>query len=103
LLIFAAIFQLPDGIQMAAVGSLRGYKDTFAPMILLFISYWVFAIPAGYFLTMHGFESPLGAAGMWIGMIIGLTIFSFLSILRLKWIIKKKLFNNFIDQEPQQL
>ena len=30
LLIFAAIFQLPDGIQMAAVGSLRGFKDTFA-------------------------------------------------------------------------
>ena len=103
LLIFAAIFQLPDGIQMAAVGSLRGYKDTFAPMILLFISYWMFAIPAGYFLTMHGFESPLGAAGMWIGMIIGLTIFSVLSILRLRWIIRKKLFNNFIDQEPQQL
>ena len=28
LLIFAAIFQLPDGIQMGALGSLRGYKDT---------------------------------------------------------------------------
>ena len=25
LLIFAAIFQLPDGIQMGALGSLRGY------------------------------------------------------------------------------
>ena len=40
LIIFAAIFQIPDGIQMGALGSLRGYKDTFIPMILLLISYW---------------------------------------------------------------
>lgn len=103
LLIFAAIFQLPDGIQMSAVGSLRGYKDTFAPMILLFISYWIFAIPAGYYLTMNGFGSPLGAAGMWIGMIIGLTIFSFLSIYRLNWIIKKSLRKEFSGLTPRQL
>ena len=37
LILFAAIFQLPDGIQMGALGSLRGYKDTFIPMILLMI------------------------------------------------------------------
>ena len=89
LLIFAAIFQLPDGIQMGALGSLRGYKDTFIPMILLFISYWVFAMPMGYYLTKIGLNEPMGAAGMWYGMIIGLTIFSFLSIIRLNWIIKK--------------
>ena len=91
LLIFAAIFQIPDGIQMGALGGLRGYKDTFIPMILLFISYWIFAMPIGYFLTNTGFNNPLGAAGMWYGMIIGLSIFSFLSIGRLNWIIKKTL------------
>ena len=56
LLIFAAIFQIPDGIQMGALGGLRGYKDTFIPMILLFISYWIFAMPIGYFLTNTGFQ-----------------------------------------------
>jgi MATE family multidrug resistance protein len=91
LLIFAAIFQLPDGIQMGALGSLRGFKDTFIPMILLFISYWIFAMPIGYYLTMTGFGIPLGAAGMWYGMIIGLSIFAILAILRLRWIIKKSL------------
>ena len=91
LLIFAAIFQLPDGIQMGALGSLRGYKDTFIQMVLLFISYWVFALPAGYCLTNICFGSPYGASGMWIGMIVGLSIFSLLSILRLKWVIKKTL------------
>jgi len=94
LLIFAAIFQLPDGIQMGALGSLRGFKDTFVPMILLFISYWIFAMPIGYYLTMTGFDAPMGAAGMWFGMIIGLSIFAVLAILRLRWIIKKYLKKN---------
>ena len=76
---------------MGALGSLRGYKDTFVPMILLLISYWVFAMPIGYYLTNYGFGDPLGAKGMWFGMIIGLTIFSFLSIFRLRWVMKSNI------------
>jgi len=95
LIIFAAIFQLPDGVQMGALGSLRGYKDTFAPMILLFISFWLFAMPIGYFLTNYGFNNPLEAKGMWYGMIIGLSIFAVLAISRLRWIIKKNLSINY--------
>lgn len=91
LLIFAAIFQLPDGIQMGALGSLRGFKDTFVPMILLFISYWMFAMPIGYYLTMTGFNQPLGAAGMWYGMIIGLSIFAIMAVFRLRSIIRKSI------------
>ena len=91
LLLFAAIFQIPDGIQMGSLGALRGYKDTFIPMIYLIISYWIFAIPFGYFLTNYGFTGALGAEGMWIGMIIGLSIFSILSILRLRWVTRKSL------------
>jgi MATE family multidrug resistance protein len=60
-------------------------------MILLFISYWICAMPIGYYLTMTGFDAPMGAAGMWFGMIIGLSIFAILAILRLRWIIKKYL------------
>lgn len=101
LIIFAAIFQLPDGIQMGALGSLRGYKDTFIPMILLLISYWFFAMPIGFYLTNYGFGSPFGAKGMWFGMIIGLSIFSVLSILRLKRIIKKHL--RIKSSKPHQL
>ena len=86
---------------MGALGSLRGYKDTFIPMILLLISYWVFAMPIGFYLTNYGFESQLGAKGMWYGMIIGLSIFSILSIFRLSWIIKRTL--KFKNLEPQKL
>ena len=86
LLLFAAIFQIPDGIQMGSLGALRGYKDTFIPMIYLIISYWIFAIPFGYFLTNRGFNGPLGAEGMWIGMILGLVIFSIFIFIRLRLI-----------------
>jgi len=102
LIFFAAIFQLPDGIQMGALGSLRGYKDTFIPMILLLISYWVFAMPIGYYLTNFGFGDPYGAQGMWYGMIIGLTIFSFLSIFRLRWVMNSKI-KKMLNQELLQL
>jgi len=84
LLFYASIFQIPDGIQMGSLGALRGYKDTFAPMVFLLISYWIFAIPLGYFLTNYGFAKPLGAEGMWISMIMGLILFSVFIFNRLR-------------------
>ena len=84
LLIFAAIFQLPDGIQMGALGSLRGYKDTFIPMIFLGVAYWIVGLPSGYYLTYYGINGPMGAGGVWIGMIVGLTIAAVLLINRLR-------------------
>ena len=84
LLLYAAIFQIPDGIQMGSLGALRGYKDTFTPMIFLIISYWIFAIPLGYFLTNYGLTKPLGAEGMWISMIMGLILFSIIIFNRLR-------------------
>ena len=83
-MIFAAIFQLPDGIQMGALGSLRGYKDTFIPMIFLGVAYWIFGLPIGYYLTYYGVNEPMGAGGVWIGMIVGLTIAAVLLINRLR-------------------
>jgi MATE family multidrug resistance protein len=79
---------------MGSLGALRGYKDTFIPMIYLIISYWIFAIPFGYFLTNYGFTGALGAEGMWIGMIVGLVIFSFFIFTRLKLITLRFIENN---------
>ena len=84
LIIFAAIFQIPDGIGMGSLGALRGYKDTFMTMVFLVISYWVFAIPFGYFLTYYGINEPMGASGMWVSMIVGLVIFALLITSRLR-------------------
>jgi MATE family multidrug resistance protein len=82
---------------MGSLGALRGYKDTFIPMIYLIISYWIFAIPFGYFLTNFGFTTALGAKGMWIGMILGLIIFSIFIFYRLRLISSRFIQNSLSD------
>lgn len=71
LLFYAAIFQLSDGVQVCAAGCLRGYKDTRVPMLFNMVAYWLFGLAVGYYLA---FNAGLGPAGMWIGMIFGLTV-----------------------------
>ncbi len=74
LMLYAALFQLSDGMQAAAAGALRGYKDTRWPMVLVVISYWMIGLPLGYVLGL-GTETieALGPAGFWIGLVTGLT------------------------------
>jgi MATE family multidrug resistance protein len=79
LLFYAAIFQYPDGIQMVMAGALRGYKDTRMPMIYTVISFWIVGMTLGYTLT---FNRGMGPAGMWIGMIAGLTVAAALMLRR---------------------
>jgi MATE family multidrug resistance protein len=79
LLLFAGIFQLPDGLQICATGALRGLKDTRKPMLYNLFAYWVVGLSLGYYLT---FQQQLGPAGMWIGMIAGLTVGAGLMVVR---------------------
>ncbi|MGB0513867.1 MAG: MATE family efflux transporter, partial [Wenzhouxiangellaceae bacterium] len=71
LLLFAAVFQVSDGLQVAAAGALRGLKDTRVPMIYSLLSYWLIGLSLGAWLT---FERDWGARGMWMGMVGGLTV-----------------------------
>ncbi len=70
LLVLAALFQLSDGVQVAAMGALRGLKDTRVPMYVAAFSYWGVGMPAGWLLAFPG---GMGVAGMWYGLIAGLT------------------------------
>lgn len=84
LFFFAAIFQIGDIIQVSAINALRGYRDTRIPMFIMLLSFWVVCLPLGYALTFtHLFGEPLGAAGFWIALIIGLAIASTLLAIRL--------------------
>ena len=75
LLMFAALFQVADAVAMCGMGSLRGYKDTFGPMLIVFVAYWIIGLPFGYSLAVTDtWAITLGAAGMWSGMAIGLII-----------------------------
>ena len=93
LLIVAALFQLSDGIQVTALGSLRGLQDVKVPSIITFVAYWVITLPLGYFLCV---SMDLGAIGVWIALGIGLSISAILLVRRFLTLADKKIaLNNF--------
>lgn len=69
LLIVAAVFQIADGIQVAAICALRGLKDVQVPAFIAMGAYWIIAVPMGYLLA---FPAQQGALGIWFGLATGL-------------------------------
>ena len=79
LLFFAAVFQMSDGIQVAAAGALRGIKDTQFLMYATTIAFWAFGFSVSYWFC---FEKNMGAEGLWIGLIMGLSVAALLNFFR---------------------
>lgn len=71
LLLMAAIFQIADGIQVGAVGALRGYRDTRLPMIITTFSYWIVAFPLA---LMAAVVWRLDPYWVWGGFVAGLVL-----------------------------
>ena len=88
LLFLAALFQLSDGIQVSAAGSLRGMKDTRIPMVVNIIAYWAFGLSFGYYL---GIINGRGVQGLWVGMIAGLTFAAISHTIRFFYLARKPL------------
>ncbi|MFN4363903.1 MATE family efflux transporter [Chryseobacterium hispalense] len=91
LMIIAALFQLSDGIQVTALGTLRGMQDVKIPSIYTFIAYWIITIPLGYFLCV---TLQMGAFGMWIALGLGLTISALFLVKRFLNLSAKRIRNN---------
>ncbi len=84
LLVYSALFQFSDAIQVTAAGGLRGYQDTRATMLITLFAYWGIGLPVGYGLGLADwFGTPSGPAGLWQGLIVGLTCAALLLSLRL--------------------
>ena len=79
LIMLAGLFQFADGIQVAANGALRGLKDTRVPMAISMFSYWVVGMPVGWWLAFH---RGMGARGMWVGLIAGLSVAAVMLFIR---------------------
>jgi MATE family multidrug resistance protein len=77
--LLAAIFQISDSIQAISAGLLRGIKDVNIPTIFIAIAYWVVGIPAGCLLA---FQFNMGGVGIWLGLIVGLTVSALFLLLR---------------------
>jgi MATE family multidrug resistance protein len=91
LLTLNALYQLPDALQVGAAASLRGYKDTRVPLLLVIVAYWVISLPLGYTLALTNFwGAPMGARGFWISLIIGLSVAALLLVSRLRRVEKRR-------------
>lgn len=71
LLLLAGIFQISDSTQAVSAGLLRGIKDVKVPTLYIALAYWVVGLPTG---SLLAFYYDMGAAGIWIGFIVGLSI-----------------------------
>lgn len=70
LLLFAALFQLGDGLQVLGLSALRGLKDTRIPMLVSVFCYWCVGMPLGWYL---GMVKGMGSSGFWIAMVASLS------------------------------
>lgn len=70
ILIFLAINQIPDTTNVLCAGVLRGQGRQRVGSMLNLFSYYVVALPLGYFLAFH---AKLELSGLWIGIISGVS------------------------------
>jgi len=90
LLLFAAVFQPFDSLQVTSIGALRGYKDTRHPMLVALFCYWVVALPIGVILGFGLLGLPeLGVYGFWTALVVGLSLAAIVLIGRFNSLSKK--------------
>jgi MATE family multidrug resistance protein len=80
LLAIAAVFQFFDGVQVTAIGALRGSGNTRIAMITDLVGWWLVGLPLGAWLC---FGRGWGVRGLWFGLSAGLI--SIGSVLAVAW------------------
>lgn len=93
----AGVFQVFDGGQAVGAGVLRGAGDTTAPLLVMFISYWVVGVPLSAYL---GFATPLRAAGLWWGFVVSLAADALFLYLRIRVVFGRELRRVHVEERP---
>lgn len=89
LLIFAAIFQIADGLQMVSIASLRAISDVNYALYMSLFSYgFIFLLTAYIFAFLLDF----GASGIWLGFVISLSFAAIIFVKRFNEMSKMYLF-----------
>ena len=86
LVVLAGVLQLADGLQVVAASMLRGITDVKIPMFIALFSYTIVCISIGLFLA---FPMGMGAVGIWIGFVIGLSVAAICLHIRFRWKFKQ--------------
>lgn len=91
LLMFCAVYQFPDSMQVVSIGILRGFKDSKTIFAITVVSYWVIGMPIGYTLA-YGYLTgeKMAAQGFWIGFICSLSCAFLLYVVRIIYIYRSR-------------
>lgn len=88
----AALFIMLDAVQVAASFSLRAFKETRYPFLVMCLAYWLLTLPLGYWLGLVRGQGALdGTLGFWRAMIIGIIVSSVLIVWRLLIVLRRPL------------
>ncbi|APW38244.1 MATE family efflux transporter [Rhodoferax koreense] len=91
LLLFAAVFQMSDGTQVAVANAVRAYKVTRLPMLIHLGAFWGICLPLGCVLGLAPAwlpwrpAVPMAAQGFWTALAVGLTV----AALALTWLLQR--------------
>ena len=87
LMLFAALFQLGDCLQITVLSALRAWHDTASPPRYQMIAFWGVGLPVGTWLGLFAdWPALAGAPGFWLAMVLGLFIAAGLMLRRLQYV-----------------
>ncbi|WP_444757411.1 NorM family multidrug efflux MATE transporter [Pseudomonas sp. A014] len=88
LVMVAAWFELFDGTQTIAMGSIRGLKDAKTTFVIGLLCYWLVGAPCAW---VFAFTLGGGAVGIWWGLALGLACAAVALTLAFEWRMKRLL------------
>ncbi|MEY4295619.1 MAG: hypothetical protein RLY82_1307, partial [Pseudomonadota bacterium] len=76
LLIFVALYHIPDGLQIMGMFLLRCYKITLMPLIVYSVFLWGIGLGGGYYFAYINSSTPFmqSPTAFWLTAIISLTL-----------------------------
>lgn len=86
LIVIAGLFQYADGLQAVGAAMLRGITDVKVPMLIAFVAYILVGLSVG---LVCAFPMGMGAAGIWIGFIFGLSLAAICFHIRFRRLMRK--------------
>lgn len=83
----AGVFQIGDGLQVVAIGCLRGLGDVRSPVVANVLGFWVVGLPLG---CWFAFGLDWGPAGLWWGLVLGLFVVAAGLLVVLRWRLQER-------------
>lgn len=80
------IYQIADGIAVAAQGIMRAYRDVKTCFAIVMVTYWAICLPLGRVFDVYFHR---GITSYWQGMVVGIFIGAVISYLRIRYLHKK--------------